>query len=178
MNIILDTETTGLDNQTDEILQLSIIDDCENVLFNKYFKPTHCTSWEGAEKVNGITPGFVADKPPISDYIAEISEIMQRADEIIGYNTQFDLGFLRSAGVDIGNGTKIIDVMQDFAEVYGEWNEEKGGYKWQKLTKAAEYYEYDWSTHGNAHNSLADCFATLYVYQKMTNNEHLDFLIY
>ena len=29
-----------------------------------------------------------------------------------------------------------------FAEIYGEWNERRGSYKWQSLTKCATYYGY------------------------------------
>lgn len=45
-------------------------------------------------------------------------------------------------------------------------------YKWQKLTTAAAYYDYDWNVKGiEAHNSLADCFATLFVYHKILSGE-------
>ena len=57
--------------------------------------------------------------------------------------------------------------MEQFAEIYGEWSEWHQNYKWQKLTKAAEYFGYDWGRQkGKAHNSLADCFATLFVKEK------------
>lgn len=38
--IVIDTETTGLNAKTDELLQVSIIDTDGNVLFDSYFKPT------------------------------------------------------------------------------------------------------------------------------------------
>ena len=44
-------------------------------------------------------------------------------------------------------------------------------YKWQKLTTAAAYYDYDWAEHEEAHNSLGDCFATLFVYHKILSEE-------
>lgn len=37
--IVIDTETTGLDPEKDELLQVSIIDDEGNVLFNSLFRP-------------------------------------------------------------------------------------------------------------------------------------------
>lgn len=163
--LILDVETTGLDVSTDEILQLSIIDFSENILFNEYFKPVHCTSWDEAESINGISPEMVADKRPISDNVNEISEIVQKAEVIIGYNIQFDLNFLSAAGVQIPE-VKEIDIMEEFAEIYGEWSKYFGAFKWQKLTTAADYYGYDWNSH-NAHDSLADCFATLYCTKKI-----------
>ena len=50
-----------------------------------------------------------------------------------------------------------------FAEIYGEWNERRGSYKWQSLTKCATYYGYEFK----AHDSLEDVKATLYCYKKM-----------
>ena len=60
--------------------------------------------------------------------------------------------------------------MKMFAPIYGEWNDQRGSYKWQKLTAAADYYGYDWSAHEEAHNSLGDCYATLFVYKKLTTD--------
>lgn len=56
-----------------------------------------------------------------------------------------------------------IDPMIMFAEIYGEWNERRGSYKWQSLTKCATYYGYEFK----AHDSLEDVKATLYCYKKM-----------
>lgn len=41
------------------------------------------------------------------------------------------------------------------------------------LTKCAEYYGYDWGT-DIAHDSLADCRATLYCYKKMKEQKELE----
>ena len=134
---------------------------------DSYFKPC-VLSWDDARRVNGISPEMVQDAPRISEKIAEINEIMFQADTIIGYNTGFDLDFLRNNGLIFSDNVKIIDVMPVFAEIYGEYSEYSGNYKWQKLTTAANYYDYDWSSRPEeAHNSLADCYATLYVYNKI-----------
>lgn len=61
----------------------------------------------------------------------------------------------------------LYDYKENFvADIYGEWSDKYGCNKWQKLTKCAEYYGYDWEN-DTAHDSLADCRATLYCYQKM-----------
>lgn len=165
--IVIDTETTGLDPEMDELLQVSIIDSDGNTLFDSYFKPC-VLSWDDAQRVNGISPEMVKDAPGISEKIAEINEIMFQADKIIGYNVGFDLDFLRNNGLILSDDAKVIDVMLDFADIYGEYSEYFGSCKWQKLTTAANYYGYDWSSRPEgAHNSLADCYATLYVYEKI-----------
>lgn len=170
--IVIDTETTGFHPYDgDELLQVSIIDTDGNVLFDEYFKPQHRTEWKEAEQVNGISPEMVADRPAISEKISEINAIIENSDTIIGYNTQFDIGFLKANGAIVPDDLETVDVMEDFAKIYGEWNSARGSYKWQKLTRAAEYYGYDWSQRAEtAHNSLGDCYATLFVYNKINSD--------
>ncbi len=165
--IVIDTETTGLDMFEDELLQVSIIDTDGNVVFDSYIKPIRHSEWYEAQAVNNISPAMVADAPSIYEKAAEINAIISQADLVIGYNVGFDLMMLANSGVISTKGVKSYDVMEQFAEIYGEWSEWHQNYKWQKLTKAAEYFGYDWGRQkGKAHNSLADCFATLFVKEK------------
>lgn len=57
--IVIDTETTGL-TDSDELLQISVIDDAGTVLFDSLVRPYFHTEWPEAQKVNGITPEMVA----------------------------------------------------------------------------------------------------------------------
>lgn len=87
MNICLDTETTGLNPSFDEILQLSIIDSNTNeVLFNDYFKPQYTVCWDEAQAVNGISYDDVSNCKSITQSLAQIQNIIDRADKIYGYN--------------------------------------------------------------------------------------------
>lgn len=172
MTIILDTETTGLNPEEDELLQVSIINEDGETLIDQYVRPTRCTEWPDAERVNHITPEMVRNCPTIHDMDVsmQISRILEGADKIIGYNTQFDIRFLIAAGYDVPV-VDTVDVMREFAEVYGDYREEISGYKWQKLTTAAAYYGYEWPI--DAHNSLGDCLATLYIYHHMQQQRQL-----
>ena len=169
-SIIIDTETTGLQAGLDEILQLSIIDTEDNTLYDGYFKPENHTSWEEAGRVNGITPEMVANCPSFKSELSKINDIFQDCEEIIGYNTPFDIGFLEASGVTIPETVTFIDVMREFAPIYGEWSEKHQCYKWQKLTVCANYYGFDWKSMA-AHNSLADCCATLFCYKQILKSQ-------
>ncbi len=87
--IVIDTETTGLCDGEDEILQLSIISESGEKLFDSYFRPLH-KSWSAAQAVNNISPDMVANAPRIADKAAEIQRILNSADTIIGYNTSLN----------------------------------------------------------------------------------------
>lgn len=165
--IVIDTETTGLNpDEGAEILQLSIINGAGETLYNQYFKPLFAESWNDAMAVNGITPEMVTDAPCIYEELPKIKAILYGAKRIIGYNTQFDLRMLDAAKISTPYGTEIVDVMLDFAPIFGAYHEFFGSYVWQKLTTCAEYYGYDWGEDA-AHDSLADCRATLFCYRKM-----------
>ena len=165
MIAVIDFETTGFKAGLDEVLQVSIIDENENVLLNTYCKPVNCDSWEDAQKVHGITPLMVANELPFERYTEAVLEILTKADYVIAYNYAFEDKFLRAYGIEVDR-KKWFDPMLAFAEIYGEWNEYYGNYKWQSLSKCAEYYGYTFK----AHDSLEDVKATLYCYKKMTED--------
>lgn len=160
MRIVIDTETTGFHpEQGDEILQVSIIDaDTQSVIFNELVKPSHVSEWADAMAVNHISPEDVANKSEFKDYRYTIQKIIDSADEIIGYNTPFDIDFLKSQGVCF-SGQKVVDVMADYME-------EMELCKFARLVDAAYTYAYDWAA-APPHDSLGDVYATLYVYQHL-----------
>lgn len=169
--ICFDTETTGLDGKA-EILQLSIMNAAEEVLFNEYIKPKHHLSWPQAEEIHHISPKMVADKESIDAYYDRILDILNDAQYYIGYNILYDIRMLKQAGIPMSpfhrEHVQVIDVMQHFAPIYGEPNPRRGGFKWQNLSTCARYYQYDWGD-DKAHGALADTKATLYCFKKMKN---------
>ena len=166
--ICLDVETTDKSPGTAEILQLSIIDFDNNVLFNHYIKPDKAKSWPGAEAINKISPKMVSNEHTIDYYRDELEKIFEEADLIVAYNGDtYDIPIIARYGFDIKN-KRSYDVMLEFAPIYGEWDSYHDSYTWQKLITCAEYYGY----HGhNYHDSLEDIRATLFCYKKMTKAE-------
>lgn len=154
-SICFDTETTGLHpngSDPDEILTISIIGRDGSVLLDERFRPTVKTEWPHASAVNGIYPEDVADLPTIETAIPRLREIFAGADEIIGYNVGFDLGFLSAVGVRPREDARITDTMNEFTWFMG---------RRYKLVDAADHIGYEWT--GRAHGSLADALATLAV---------------
>lgn len=94
----------------------------------------------------------VADLPTIETAIPRLREIFAGADEIIGYNVGFDLGFLSAVGVRPREDAIITDTMKLFTWFMG---------RRYKLVDAADHIGYEWT--GRAHGSLADALATLAV---------------
>ena len=102
--------------------------------------------------VNGIYPEDVTDLPTIETAIPRLREIFAGADEVIGYNVGFDLGFLSAVGVRPREDARITDTMNLFTWFMG---------RRYKLVDAADHIGYEWT--GRAHGSLADALATLAV---------------
>lgn len=171
--IVWDIETTELNPSTDEILQVSIINaDSGETLLNEYFKPFMTNEWNEAERINHITKEMVEEKTFFIEAVGKINAIIQRAKTIIGYNVFFDVNYLEAYGVQFGS-KKYIDVMDIFSVVYGEYSSYYCDYKWQKLVKCAEVLGYEWDG-SMAHDSLADCRATLFCYKKLQEPEFME----
>lgn len=162
--IVLDTETTGLDPRSNAIVELAIVTIDGKTLFHQFIRPTSGKRWtKEAQDINGITPKRVEKELTMNDYRKVIQTILSAAKQIIGYNINFDTGFLSCAGFTWD--AEEVDVMQPFTYIYGQWHDYWKDYTWQPLVKCAAYYGYEWTD--KAHGALADTLATLYCYQKL-----------
>lgn len=95
--IILDTETTGLDpNQGHRIIEIAAVEMVSRRLtgshLHRYVNPERDID-AGAMQVHGITPEFLQDKPKFSDITRDFIDFIQGAELII-HNAPFDVGFL------------------------------------------------------------------------------------
>ena len=97
--IVLDTETTGLDpRQGHRIIEVAGIEVVNRRLtgrhLHKYIHPERDID-EGAQRVHGITLEFLADKPKFADVVDELLDFINGAELII-HNAPFDIGFLNA----------------------------------------------------------------------------------
>jgi len=140
--LILDTETTGLDNNC-EILQIGIVSLEGEPLFNSYVQPAKARRWHDAQRVHGISWTDVKDAPTIGQLSENLKRIMDGRLVAI-YNADFDTRMLRqSIRADRATGQyqwlqnqEWQCVMQAYAEYRGDWNSRYGSYKWHSLTNA------------------------------------------
>lgn len=107
--------------------------------------------------MNHISPDDVEHLTTIDAYMEQICRILDRiADEIVGYNIAFDIGFLKAAGATINPDAVIIDTMQEFMDAFGNSNT---GHRYQPLSMATERLGYNWTS--APHGSLPDTLACL-----------------
>ncbi len=95
--IILDTETTGLDpNQGHRIIEVAAVEMVNRRLtgntLHRYVNPGREID-ERAMQVHGITSEFLQDKPGFADVASEFTDFIEGAELII-HNAPFDVGFL------------------------------------------------------------------------------------
>lgn len=95
--IILDTETTGLDPALGHrIIEIAGIEIVNRRLtgrhFHRYVNPER-ESEEAALRVHGLTADFLEDKPKFGEIVEEFLEFVQGAELVI-HNAAFDLTFL------------------------------------------------------------------------------------
>lgn len=104
--IVLDTETTGLDpSQGHRIIEIGCVEIENRRLTGRHF---HCylnpdrEIDEGAVQVHGITSAFLADKPRFPQVSEDFLRFVKGAELII-HNAPFDMGFLNSEFALTGN---------------------------------------------------------------------------
>ncbi|MDO8954781.1 MAG: DNA polymerase III subunit epsilon [Gammaproteobacteria bacterium] len=95
--IILDTETTGLDpKEGHRIIEIGCVEMIGRRLtgnhFHRYLNPDRMID-AGAQQVHGISTEFLADKPRFYQIVDELMEYLQGAELVI-HNAAFDIGFL------------------------------------------------------------------------------------
>ncbi len=97
--IVLDTETTGLNPRTgDRVIEIGCVELENRMLtgnnYHCYINPER-DSEEGALAVHGLTTDFLSDKPKFAEIAASLQHYIDGAEVII-HNAPFDLGFLNA----------------------------------------------------------------------------------
>jgi DNA polymerase-3 subunit epsilon len=136
--IYLDTETTGL-GPFDEVVEISIIDADGEVLLDNLVRPTKPIPAD-ALAIHGITDEMVKDSPSWLDVWPEVEAVM-RGRVVAIYNADYDTRIMRQSHRLYEMNwdptlAEFFDIMQLYAQFYGEWNRSRGTYRWQSLENA------------------------------------------
>jgi DNA polymerase-3 subunit epsilon len=169
--IILDTETTGLDPKLGHrVLELAAVEIVDRRLtgnhFHRYINPERASE-EGALEVHGLTEEFLRDKPKFGDIAREFLAFVTGAELII-HNAEFDCGFLNAelALLDLkpiaGYCPSVVDTLRMARDLYpGKKN---------NLNALCERYQIDNSTR-TLHGALLDANLLAEVYLAMTRGQ-------
>lgn len=169
--IILDTETTGLDpRQGHRVIEIAAVEMQNRRLtgthFHRYLNPDRDIE-EGALQVHGITREFLQDKPRFADIAAEFLEFVQGAELVI-HNAPFDTAFLNAELALHGMNNlqaytgEVIDTLLMARNLHpGQRN---------SLDALCKRYGVDNSTR-TLHGALLDCELLAQVYLSMTRGQ-------
>lgn len=161
--LILDTETTGLNDG--EIVQIAIIDHEGIVLVDTLIKPKLPIPAD-ATAIHGITNDMVKESPTWPEISPKIEAILTGQNVLI-YNAVYDRKMMHKSAerhsmpkTEWKEIAKFFCVMEAYAEFYGDWNDYRGSYKWQRLSTAAASARH---IPNAAHSALGDCITTWHV---------------
>ncbi|ANQ85217.1 DNA polymerase III subunit epsilon [Azoarcus olearius] len=169
--IVLDTETTGLDWRTgDRVIEIGCVELVNRSLtgrhFHVYINPDRGIDAE-AVAVHGITEEFLADKPRFAG-IVEAFEDFVRDAELVIHNANFDVGFLNC---ELGLlGRPKLDVLcAGVIDTLRMAKEQNPGKK-ASLDALCDRYEID-NGHRTLHGALLDAELLAEVYLAMTRGQ-------
>ena len=159
--VILDTETTGLDNA--EIVQIGICNLDGKIILDSLVKPTISIPSE-VTNIHGITDNMVESAPTFPLIFPQIVESLKDKQVLI-YNADFDIEILnyccRLHELKLLKLRKRSDcLMEWYAQFCGDWNDYYESYRWQPL--------------GGNHSAVGDCLTALSVLKEMADSEIVD----
>ena len=170
--IVLDTETTGLDPlQGHRIIEIGWVEIENRRLtgnhFQRYINP-HREIDVGAIEVHGITSQFLADKPSFKQVEAEFLEFVADSELII-HNAPFDLGFLNH---ELKNASATAEDLQTICSVSDTliMAREKHPGQRNSLDALCKRYGVD-NTQRELHGALLDAEILADVYLLMTSGQ-------
>ena len=163
--LIVDTETAGLNPQTDALISvgailldknLQTITTFYTLLKNDYNKNIS----EKALEVNGLTEEMFEDALSIKEFQQIWNYyLLPKANILIGHNISFDIKFMKR------HAAVIDDTLDTMHLCWDLWPGQKA--------KLGMVYERIGKEVGNAHNALYDCEMVADLLRWMVENEHL-----
>jgi len=167
--VYLDTETTGL-HLTAEVIEIGIIDDQQNVLFDQLIRPRGKID-PAAIRLHGITPEMLKDAPTWEQVWPQAEAVLLN-QKVGGYNVEFDLRLIKQSihrawlrwGLSDSN---FFDIMKLYARYFGDWDPYHRSFRYQSLEQAGRQCGIRLP---NAHRAVDDCLLTRAILHYMAEN--------
>ena len=163
--IILDTETTGLDpNDGDRIVEIGAIE-LNNYIptknfFHVYLNPEKAMPLS-AFKIHGLSNDFLQDKPKFSEIVDEFLSFIKN-DSLVIHNAKFDINFLnfelKKIKKNIISYERVIDTLELSKNMFPGTK-----VSLDALSRKFNINDYDRSLHG----ALLDCKILSKVYLEL-----------
>ncbi len=169
--IVLDTETTGLEPQDGHrIIEIGCVELLNRRLtgnnFHQYLQPDREID-AGAIEVHGITNEFLVDKPRFQDVVADFVNYIRGAELVI-HNAPFDVGFINhefnlcAYGQQVAELCEVLDTLLMARKLHpGQKN---------NLDALCRRYEID-NSRRDLHGALLDAEILADVYLAMTGGQ-------
>jgi len=172
--IVLDTETTGLEHrQGHRIIEIGCVELINRKLtgnnYHVYLNPEREID-QGAIEVHGITNEFLADKPLFIDIYQAMMDYLKGAELVI-HNAAFDVGFLDA---ELEKVDAPVDKINDVCAVHDTLIQARKMFPGQRndLDSLCRRYEIN-NSHRELHGALLDAEILADVYLAMTGGQTL-----
>jgi DNA polymerase-3 subunit epsilon len=170
--IVLDTETTGLETSQDHrIIEIGCVEIISRKLtgrhYHQYINPQRPVD-EGAMEVHGISDEFLADKPLFADIIDEFLAFIGDADLVI-HNAPFDVGFINHELAKLPTQSQGVDDLCKIIDTLAIAKQKHPGQK-NNLDALCKRYAVD-NSQRELHGALLDAEILADVYLLMTGGQ-------
>ncbi|MCT2531879.1 DNA polymerase III subunit epsilon [Porticoccaceae bacterium] len=170
--IVLDTETTGLETSQDHrIIEIGCVEMINRKLtgrhYHQYINPQRKVD-EGAMEVHGITDQFLEDKPTYDAIVEEFMAFIKGAELVI-HNAPFDISFLNHEASKLPGRTKPIESGCKVIDTLALARQKHPGQK-NNLDALCKRYGVD-NSQRDLHGALLDAEILADVYLLMTGGQ-------
>ncbi len=165
--VIIDTETTGLNPKKDRIIEIAAVELINKQItgkqYHSYFNPEPVQVSTEAFKIHNISNEFLKTKPKFAQEVNKLLKFINN-DVIIAHNARFDIEMINSELEKLNltiNKSNIIDSLELARKLFpGKSN---------KLQTLAKRYKL---TTEKAHSAINDCKLLAKLYIMITQELH------
>ena len=167
--VYLDTETTGLE-RGDEIVEIAIIDDDGNCLFDSLVRPSQPIP-SAASRIHHITDEMVKTARPWPILWPVIRPLLVGRLVVI-YNAEFDLRMMQQSHARYKlpwrENLNVLCAMELYAQYRGEWDMKRRSYRFIRLEEAGRHCQIALP---NSHRAKDDALLARALFHYMGENE-------